>query len=168
VIATFPFFLFHGYLFLIFHKLLLFADAEKSGGWGGVLFSYPLSGLIAGLKDPGLLLVRKIYTVVTFLFYLTVFSFACYHFFKTKKYRLLAMIIIPYFIFTLFLKGNLYNWWMLSLPRFLIPLAPFGFILLLGELKARYLYLLLALGTGMAIAYVIMSQSMHLQYGPIF
>ena len=167
VIATIPFLVFHGYLFLLFDSLMLFRHAESTGGWGGAIFSYPFSGLVEGIKDSNLLLVRKFYTLIIFLFYLVVFVFACYHFFNTKKYQLFSVIIIPYFIFTLFLKGNNYNWWMLSLPRFLIPLAPFGFIFLLGKLNKKYLYAILSLGTVMAITYTIGSQIMHLRYGSV-
>ena len=167
IIAIVPFLAFHGYLYILFDKLMLFADAQKGGAYSGDGFSYPFSGLVEGMKDSNLLLVRKIYTLITFLFYLVVFAFACYHFFNTKKYHLFSAIIIPYFIFILFLKGSNYNWWMLNLPRFLIPLAPFGLIFLLGPLKKKYLYVILSIGTVMAIAYSIGSHIMHARYGGV-
>jgi hypothetical protein len=161
ILASIPFLIFHGYLFTVFDKLMLFTHAEKGGDWGGAVFSYPLSGLIAGMIDPDLLPARKIYTLAVFLCYLAVFAVACYHFFNTKKYQLFSALIIPYFIFTLFLKGGNQNWWMLSLPRFLIPLAPFGFIFLFGQLKEKYLYAILGGGTVMAIAYTVGSRILH-------
>jgi hypothetical protein len=119
------------------------------------------------MNDANLLPVRKIYTLAVFLCYLAVFAVACYHFFNTKKYQLFSALIIPYFIFTLFLKGGIFNWWMLSLPRFLIPLAPFGFIFLFGQLKEKYLYAILGVGTIMAIAYTIGSRILHALHGGI-
>jgi len=165
IFAAMPFLAFHGYLFLLFHKIMLFAHTEKGAGWGGAVFTYPLYGLIEGIKDPQLLLVRKFYTLSVFLGYLIVFALALYHIFYTRKYWLFSAIIIPYFVFTLFLKGSTYNWWMLALPRFLIPLAPFGLILLFGNVKERYLYIILSVGTVMAIAYSIGSHIMHARYG---
>lgn len=167
VLSTIPFFLFHGYLFILFQKLMLFAHADPGGDWGGAIFSYPFASLIEGINDARLLPVRKIYTLSVFFCYLVVFVLALYHFFNTKKYQLFSAIIIPYFIFTLFLKGNICNWWMLSLPRFLIPLAPFGLIFLLGQWKEKYLYFILGVTTVMAMAYIIGSHAMHLQHGPI-
>lgn len=167
IIATIPFFIFHGYLFALFHKLMLFADAETGGSYSGNGFSYPFSGLVEGIKDSNLLTIRKTYTLAVFICYLIVFALACYHFFNTKKYQLFSAIIIPYFIFILFLKGGNHNWWMLNLPRFLIPLAPFGLIFLLGQLKEKYLYVILIIGTVLAVAYSVGSQNMHLKYGPI-
>lgn len=167
IIAIIPFFVFHGYLFILFDKLMLFADAQIGGAYSGDGFSYPLSGLVAGIKDSNLLLVRKIYTLSIFFCYLVVFILAWYHLFKTKKYQLFSAIIIPYFIFILFLKGNNHNWWMLSLPRFLIPLAPFGFIFLFGKLKEKYLYAILSISTIMSIAYSVGSYIMHIKYGSI-
>jgi hypothetical protein len=167
IIAAIPFFMFHGYLFILFNKIMLFAHAEKGGGWGGAVFSYPFSGLIEGMKDSHLLPARKIYTLVIFLCYAVVFVLAWYHFFNTKKYQLFSAIIIPYFIFTLFLKGSNHNWWMLSLPRLLIPLAPFGLIFLFGQLKEKYLYAILSIGTIMAVAYSIGSRIIHACYGRV-
>ena len=167
IIATIPFLVFHGYLFILFDKLMMFADAQIGGAYSGDGFSYPFSGLVEGIKDSNLLLTRKIYTLTTFIFYLVAFAFAVYHFFNTKKYQLFSAIIIPYFIFILFLKGTNHNWWMLSLPRFLIPLAPFGFIFLLGKLDKKYLYAILSIGVVMAIAYTIGSHIMHLRYGSV-
>ncbi|HNT56746.1 MAG TPA: hypothetical protein PKL99_02595 [Syntrophales bacterium] len=167
VVTLVPFFVFHGYLFLLFQKFMFFAHYGKSGGWGGAVFSYPLSGLVEGIKDQGFLLVRKIYTLVTFGFYSVLFALAVYHFFKTERYRFFSILIIPYFIFTLFLKGNSHNWWMLTLPRFLIPIAPFGLIFLLGQLKEKYLYVILGIGTAWAIAYAAGSHVIHLIHGRI-
>jgi hypothetical protein len=167
IMATIPFFIFHGYLFILFHKLRLFADAETGGSYSGNGFPYPFSGLVEGIKDSNFLAVRKIYTLAIFICYSAVFILACYHFFKTKKYQLFSAIIIPYFIFTLFLKGNTNNWWMLNLPRFLIPLAPFGLIFLFGQLKEKYLYVIFSIGTVMAIAYSVGSYFMHTRYGSI-
>jgi hypothetical protein len=167
IISTIPFFIFHSYLFILFDKLMMFEDAQIGGSYSGDGFSYPFSALIIGIKDSALLPVRKIYTLIIFLFYLVVFAFALYHFFNTKKYQLFSAIIIPYFIFILFLKGSNHNWWMLSLPRFLIPLAPFGFIFLLGPLKEKYLYALLSISIVMAIAYSVGSHVLHLRFGPV-
>lgn len=52
IMSMLPFFLFHGYLFILFQKIMLFAHADKKvGGWGGTIFSYPFTGLIEGIKD---------------------------------------------------------------------------------------------------------------------
>ena len=167
VVTMVPFFVFHGYLFLLFQKFMFFVHYGKAGGWGGSVFSYPLSGLVEGIKDQGFLPVRKIYMLVTFGLYSVLFALAVYHVFNTEKYRLFSILIIPYFIFTLFLKGNSHNWWMLTLPRFLIPVAPFGLIFLLGQLKEKYLYVILGIGTAWAIAYAAGSHVIHLIHGRI-
>lgn len=162
--ATIPFLAYQGYLYILFHKLLLFAHAEEGGSWGGSVFSYPLAGLIEGLQDPNLLFIRKIYTLILFGFYLLIFFIAVYHFFKTKNFQLFSAIVIPYFIFTLFLKGDNFNWWMISLPRFLIPLAPFGFIFLFGKLSKKFLYVIVIMGVMIAVSYSVGGHIMHLHY----
>lgn len=167
IICTIPFFILQGYLFILFQKIMFFADAQQGGAYGGAVFSYPLAGLIEGLRDSSILPVRKIYTTFVFICYSAIFFLTLYHLFNTKKYHLFSAIIIPYFIFTLFLKGNAHNWWMFNLPRFLIPLAPFGLIFLFGQFRKKYLYAILTIGTVMAIAYSVGSHIMHAMYGSV-
>ena len=160
-----PFIIFHGYLYWLFGQVVLFAHAESGGSWGGKVFSYPLSGLIEGIADPSLTMVRKIYSTSVFSCYGAVFCCAVYHLFKTEKFRLFSLLVIPYFIFTLFLKGSNFNWWMLSMARFLIPLAPIGYIFILGNLHKKYLYAIFAGGMALSIAYTVGSYYLHLKHG---
>lgn len=165
LISITPFILFHGYLYWLFNQLMLFAHAESGGSWGGKVFSWPLSGLIEGIGDPSLTLVRKIYSTTVFSCYSAIFCCATYHLVKTDRFRLFSLLVIPYFIFTLFLKGNNFNWWMLSSARFLIPLAPFGYLFILGKLPKKYLYVIFGCSMALALAYTVGSHYQHLKHG---
>ena len=163
VMAVIPFLLFHLYLYSIFGKVLLFAHTP---GWGGQIFSYPLAGFIEGMRDETFIPLRKIYTLGVFVAYSIVFVSAGYYL-RRKEFLLVSLIVIPYFLFTLFLKGETVNWWMVSLPRFLVPLAPFGVLLVLRNLPARYCYALIAVSSMVGIAYTIGSHFLHAKYGGI-
>jgi hypothetical protein len=168
LISIVPLILFHGYLYWLFSQIMLFADAGSGGAWEGKVFSYPLSGLIEGIRDPSLMVVRKIYSTTVFSCYFAVFCCAAYHLVKTERFRLFSLLVMPYFIFTLFLRGSHVNWWMLSGPRFLIPLAPFGYIFILGNLPKKYLHIIFGGGMALAIAYTIGTHYLHLEHGPTF
>jgi len=165
-IATLPFIFFHGYLYVLFGKILLFQHADKGGTWGGSIFSWPLAGLLSGLVDAQLTVARKLYTTIEFLLYCCVVV-AAVKSLKDGMASLFSFIIIPYFAFTLFLKGDNHNWWMLSLPRFLLPLAPFGFLYYFCAPRHKYFYpALITASILLGYAYIVGSHYMHIQYGP--
>jgi len=165
ILATLPFILFHGYLYFLYGKILLFQHAAKAGTWGGKIFSWPLSGLISGLLGSELTIIRKLYTSLEFSIYSLV-AITAGRYWRRENLSLFTFIIVPYFAFTLFLKGESHNWWMLSLPRFLFPLAPFGMIYYFSDLKGKYSYpALVAVAALLSFAYVAGSHYLHLKYG---
>ena len=164
-LATIPFTLFHCYLYVIFGEMLLFQHAVKTGTWGGSIFSWPLSGLVTGLIGNELTMTRKLYTTMEFSAYCAVAVAAVKHW-RQERFTLFSFIILPYFAFTLFLKGGSHNWWMLCLPRFLFPLAPFGFIYYFRELDGKYFYLLMAAAALLGGTYAVGGHYLHLKYGP--
>ena len=132
-----------------------------------MVFLILFPALLKGLKTPIITGKKILYAhYISFLFG-SFCALHLYHFFNTKKYYLFSAIIIPYFIFTLFLKGSNYNWWMLNLPRFLIPLSSFWLNFSIRPIEERYLYVILSIGTVMAIAYSIGSHIMHARYGGV-
>jgi hypothetical protein len=152
--ALIPFLLYHIYLFVRFKEVLLLAHAKAGGGWGGKIFSYPLQGLLAGIFDPNLLVIRKIYTCSILILYLVAFIVALRSI-KKDDSSLLSCWFLPYFIFTCFLKGETYNWWMISFPRLILPIAPAGMILVGRYFSKRTLQYIAGAALILGIAYSV-------------
>jgi len=162
LISCIPFLLFHIYLYSTYGEFLVFVDAKL--GYGGTFFSYPFDALITGLLDPKTLFLRKLYTSSIFVLYLISGIFAL-NFFRKEEYRFICLLFLPYFIFLVFLKGEVTNWGMISLPRFLIPITPFGIILVLSLLKKKVLRILYTLAMPVGTAYPIASYLIHVNSG---
>lgn len=146
-----PFILFHLYLYSQFHRLLLFAHSK---GFGGRIFSFPFDGLFEGLFDTNMLILRKLYTPLIFIFYLLSF-FVCLAMLKKSRYLLITLWYLPYFIFTSFIKGESINWWFISSPRLLLPIAPAALLLLGQYLSKERLQVLFYLAMLLGVAYTI-------------
>ena len=146
VVAIIPFVVFHSYLFFKFGDVLLYA--------GSKILSYPLQGLIDGLFDTNLLTVRKIYTSSVFVLYVIAFFVAMTRI-KQPRYSLLSMWFLPYFIFTCFLKGEPINWWIICFPRYALPIAPAGMILIGSYFPKKMLRYITAAALLLGIAYSV-------------
>jgi hypothetical protein len=152
LVAVAPFFLYHFYLYIRFDQWLLLAHTEARGGWGGSVFTYPFHGLIAGIFDQNLLGVRKIYTLVMFSVY-SVFCVAAVG--SLRRSPLLSLWFLPYFIFTCFLKGENFNWWMISFTRFMLAIAAPGLLLIEPYLPPkRFTVVFIALAV-LGVAYAV-------------
>ncbi len=148
-IGATPFVLFHVYLYSVFHRVLLLAHSK---GYGDKIFSFPFDGLLTGLFDANMMFARKLYTPSIFIFYFLSFL-VCLAVLRKDRYLLIALWYLPYFLFTCFVKGNTINWWFISSPRLLLPVAPAGIILLGQYVSRRTLQILFCLAVVAGIAY---------------
>jgi hypothetical protein len=146
-----PFILFHLYLYSQFNRLLLFAHSK---GFGGKIFSFPFDGLFEGLFDPNMIILRKLYTPLIFIFYFLSF-FVCLTKLRKSRYLLITLWYLPYFIFISFIKGESINWWFISSPRLLLPIAPAALLLLDQYVSKERLQALFYLAMLLGLAYTI-------------
>ena len=152
VVALIPFFLYHFYLYVLFDQWLFLAHTKAHGGWGGSVFSYPFHGLWAGIFDQKLLGVRKIYTLGMF----GIYSVCCIAALgNLRRKPLLSLWFLPYFVFTCFLKGENYNWWMISFSRFMLAIAPPGLLLIEPHLTQRRFKVVFAILAVLGVAYAV-------------